>query len=87
MILDLILKGVIKLLKSYIAVASATYAVKGRELLLKNGFRDVYFQRMPNLTQNGCGYAVYVNKNINRAVNLFSAASIPIIFVKRDDDG
>ena len=87
MILDLMLKGVIILLKSYIAVESVTYAIKGRELLLKNGFKDVYFQRRPNLSKNGCGYAVYVNKNINKAVDLFHRASIPIIFVERDGNG
>ena len=73
--------------KSYIAVASVTYAIKGRELLLKNGFKDVYFQRVPNLTSNGCGYAVYVSKNLNKAVSLLRNASIPIIFVKRDGEG
>jgi len=74
------------MLKSYIAVSSVTYAIKGREILLNKGFKNVYFQRMQKITQSGCGYGIYVDRNIDKAVEILKAASIPIVSVKRDGE-
>lgn len=71
--------------KAFIAVSSVTYAIKGRDILLKNGFKKVYFQRVQGLTENGCGYGIYIDENTDSAVNILKSASIPIIEVKRAD--
>lgn len=70
--------------KTFIAVSSVTYALKGRDILLKNGFKNVSIQRIPGLTQSGCGYGIYVDSNVDRAAKLLAGASIPIIRISRD---
>lgn len=49
-----------------IKVGSVTLAVKGRELLMNNGFR-AYITRNPHPEKDeGCGYIIFViNYNIN----------------------
>ncbi len=47
--------------KKGIKVASVTHAMKGRDLLQKNGYK-AYLTRNPNPSEDdGCGYVIYVN--------------------------
>ncbi len=47
--------------KKGIKVGSVTYAMKGRELLQKNGYK-AYLTRNPHPEEDeGCGYVIYVN--------------------------
>ena len=71
--------------KAFIAVSSVTYAIKGRDILLKNGFNNVYFQRVQGLTENGCGYGIYIDDNTDLAVNILKSAMVPIIEIRRAD--
>lgn len=50
--------------KKGIKVGSVTYAMKGRDLLQKNGYK-AYLTRNPHPDDDGCGYVIYVN-NIDR---------------------
>ena len=51
--------------KKGIRVGSLTYAMKGRDLLQKNGYK-AYLTRNPNPeTDDGCGYVIYVS-NIDK---------------------
>lgn len=47
--------------KKGIKVTSVTYAMKGRDLLQKNGYK-AYLTRNPHPEDDeGCGYVIYVN--------------------------
>ncbi len=47
--------------KKGIKVGSVTYAMKGRDLLQKNGYK-AYLTRNPYPDEeDGCGYVIYVN--------------------------
>ena len=51
--------------KKGIRVGSLTYAMKGRDLLQKNGYK-AYLTRNPNPEpDDGCGYLIYVS-NIDK---------------------
>lgn len=51
--------------KKGITVGSVTYAMKGRDLLQRNGYK-AYLTRNPHPQEDeGCGYVIYVN-NIDR---------------------
>ena len=51
--------------KKGIRVGSVTYAMKGRDILQKNGYK-AYLTRNPHPEDDeGCGYVIYVN-NIDK---------------------
>lgn len=45
--------------KPVILLSSVTYAMKGRDLLLRQGLR-AYVERIPPSNTSGCGYGLYV---------------------------
>lgn len=64
-----------------ISVNSITYAIKGRDLLRKQGFR-AYIERKTNENGNvGCGYVIIVNGNKNKIINALIEAGINIVDV------
>ena len=65
--------------KPLIIVSSITYAMKGRELLAKNGIA-AYIERVPKLERNGgCGYGLHIPKQINEAENLLRSYGVRIV--------
>ena len=51
--------------KKGIKVGSLTYAMKGRDILYKNGYK-AYMTRNPHpFEDEGCGYVIYV-KNVDK---------------------
>ena len=64
--------------KKGIKVSSVTYAMKGRDLLQKNGYK-AYLTRNPHPeTDEGCGYLIYVNNMDDKAPLLLKRAGIKI---------
>ncbi|MBR3968903.1 MAG: DUF3343 domain-containing protein [Clostridia bacterium] len=64
-----------------ISVNSITYAIKGRDLLRKQGFR-AYIERKTNANGNaGCGYVIIANGNKNKIINALLEAGINIVDV------
>lgn len=62
--------------KSVISVSSVTYAMKGAELLVKNGIKR-RVTKVKNGT-NGCSYGLSVDKkNADRALKLLLQEGIP----------
>ena len=64
--------------KKGIKVGSLTFAMKGRDLLQKNGYK-AYLTRNPNPeTDEGCGYVIYVNNMDKRCFSILKAAGINV---------
>ncbi len=64
--------------KKGIKVASVTYAMKGRDLLQKNGYK-AYLTRNPSPEENeGCGYVIYVNDIDKRCFSLLNKNGIKV---------
>ena len=65
-------------MKKLIMVSSITYALKGRDLLRSKGFK-AYIERTPSMFDRvGCGYSVYVNGDLDRALELFRENGIRV---------
>lgn len=64
--------------KKGIKVGSVTYAMKGRDLLQKNGYK-AYLTRNPHPEEDeGCGYVIYVNNMDKRCFEILSRNGIKI---------
>lgn len=64
--------------KDLIMVSSITYAMKGKDLLERAGFR-AFIMRLPkNIENAGCGYCIYVNRDTDRAEELLRRAGIRV---------
>lgn len=64
--------------KKGIKVTSVTYAMKGRDLLQKNGYK-AYLTRNPHpVDDEGCGYVIYVNNLEKRCYEILKRNGIKI---------
>lgn len=67
---------VISMGKPVILVGSVTYAMKGRELLSKQGIR-AYVERIPGGA--GCGYGLYVPRDTEEAARILGENGVKIL--------
>lgn len=58
------------------AMPSYTYAVKAERLLRSKGF-SCSIARNENISENGCGYLLYISGSCPKALELLSTFSIP----------
>ena len=64
--------------KKGIKVGSLTYAMKGRDILQKNGYK-AYLTRNPHPQEDeGCGYVVYVNNMDSKVFDILRRHNIII---------
>lgn len=62
-----------------ISVSSITYAIKGRDLLRKQGFR-AYIERKTNSNGNtGCGYVIVADGNRQKISDALMNSGIKIL--------
>ena len=74
---NLIWKGLF-MIKKGIKVGSLTYAMKGRDLLQKNGYK-AYLTRNPQPeADEGCGYVIYVSNVDKRCFSVLKSAGIKV---------
>lgn len=64
--------------KPLIVVSSVTYAMKGRELLSRRGFR-VFVERIPKTAETGCGYGLYVPDGADEAETVLRENNIRVL--------
>lgn len=69
---------VITMGKPVILLSSVTYAMKGRELLMKQGIK-AYVERIPGSSASGCGYGLYVPRGVEEAQRILSDNGIRIL--------
>lgn len=66
-------------MKRYITVGTVTHAIKGRDILRKNGFRVSVKKASSDVTGTGCAYTVVLeNGNVNEAVRILHKNGIII---------
>lgn len=67
-------------MRSYsVVTGTITYAIKGRDLLRRSGFK-ARIERIAGSTQNvGCGYTIIVSGDINEAEKILRNAGIKIL--------
>jgi hypothetical protein len=64
--------------KKGIKVASVTYAMKGRDLLQKHGYK-AYLTRNPHPDEDdGCGYVIYVNNIEEKCLDILRKNGIKV---------
>lgn len=64
--------------KPVILLSSVTYAMKGRDLLLRQGI-PAYVERIPKSSASGCGYGLYVPRGAEEAQRILSENGIKIL--------
>ena len=65
--------------KKGVKVSSVTLAMKGRDLLLKNGYK-AYLTRNPKPEKGeGCGYLIYINNPDKRCFQILQNNGIKVI--------
>ena len=65
--------------KPLISLGSLTYAMKGKEILLKAGIK-AYVERTPKPERSvGCGYSLYVPSQLDKAKKILLDNGIKII--------
>ena len=62
-----------------ITTGSITHAIKGRDLLRKNGFKARISKRISGKNANGCAYEIYVDSNDYSIENLLLKSGIKIV--------
>ena len=65
--------------KPLIMVTSITYAMKGREILRKNGFRATLTRTSKGENSGSCGYSIYVPQRTDEAERLLIRKGIKVI--------
>ncbi len=66
-------------MKRYIiAIGTVTYAMKGRDLLRKNGFA-VKIERITGDNTLGCGYVLVITGDIENAENILKNGGVKIL--------
>ena len=62
-----------------ISVGSITYAIKGRDLLRKQGIK-AYVERKTNTSGNaGCGYVIVAHGNKNKIAQVLTHSGVKIL--------
>lgn len=65
--------------KPLIMVTSITYAMKGRQILLDEGFHADLMRTPRNSSGKGCGYSIYVPTNTDSAEKVLIDAGIKVL--------
>ena len=69
--------------KHVIVTGTVTYAIRGRDILRKYGFRATVERNSSGLGRLGCGYGIVVYGDISKAVEILRNNSIKIIEVNK----
>lgn len=66
-----------------IATGTVTYALKGRDILRKNGF-SVKIERITGDKTLGCGYVLLVSGDITEAEKILNSGGIKILKITEE---
>lgn len=65
--------------KPLIMVTSVTYAIKGKQILINNGFYADIVRTPKNVSGRGCGYSIYVPNDTDKAEEILIEKGIKVI--------
>ena len=66
-----------------IQTGTVTYAIKGRDLLRRLGFK-VKIERKTTNNSHGCGYAIVLEGNINQAQEILRENGVKILEITEE---
>ncbi len=66
-----------------IVTGTVTYAIRGRDVLRREGFTAAVERNSSGLGRLGCGYGIVVKGNIDEIIKLLKKNGIKIIEVNR----
>ena len=69
--------------KYVITTGTVTYAIKGRDILRRNGFTAKIERKSGNA---GCGYTVVTSGNIDKALSLLENADVKVLAVSEAEN-
>lgn len=70
-------------MKNVIVTGTVTYAIRGRDVLRKNGIISSVERNSSGLGRLGCGYGIVVRGDIDKAVDILTQNNIKIIEVNK----
>ena len=70
-------------MKHVIVTGTVTYAIRGRDILRKNGFKASVERNSSGLGRLGCGYGILVFGDITKAIELLKQNNVKIIEVNK----
>ncbi len=65
-----------------VSTGTVTYAIKGRDILLKNGY-SAAIERLSGSAKIGCGYGIIFGGDPQKAEALLRAANVKIYEIKQ----
>lgn len=68
-----------------ISTGTVTYAIKGRELLRRNGYKVRMERVTSGARSSGCGYSLVIDGSPDKAEQLLRQADIKILEINRLD--
>lgn len=66
-------------MKNLIMLTSITYAMKAKEILIRQGIRSDIVRTPKHNSPTGCGYSLFVPGKFDEAVSIISSAGIKIV--------
>lgn len=67
-----------------IVTGTVTYAIKGRDILRNKGFKVSIERNSTGLSRYGCGYAIVVYGNIEKATEILKNFGVKILDIKKE---
>ena len=67
-----------------ITTGTVTYAIKGKDILKRNGFKARVERIMSGKGSSGCGYSIIIDNDIENALALLKNAGIKILEVNQE---
>ena len=69
-----------------ITTGTVTYAIKGKDILRKKGFKASVERIMSEKGGNGCGYAIIVEGDLGEAESILRKSGIKILEIGKEND-
>jgi len=73
--------GVMKMQRYIITTGTVTYAIKGKDLLKRNGIKAKVERIMSGKGSSSCGYSIIIENNLDAALSLLKSNGIKILEV------
>lgn len=66
-------------MNNLIMLTSVTYAMKAKDILIRQGIRSDIVRTPKHNSPTGCGYSLYVPKRFDDAVSIINSSGIKVL--------